>query len=71
MAIRVFKRKAWTPNKNWPNGFEPFTTKGRTIKYVESEAEARAICLPHNATRPAKGAGRYNFVFYEWEYVGE
>lgn len=63
--IRVFKRSTWKRNKAWPGGYEPYGrgTK-RTVCHVNTEEEAREICIPANKERTRKDE-----PFYEFERV--
>lgn len=60
----VFKRKAYRKEGAL---WVPHPGARRThVQMVDTQDEARAICLPHNMTRPESGAGFYNFTFYEF-----
>jgi len=68
--IQIFKRKAYKRNAAWPGGFEPNPHSRKTnVQVVDTEAEAIAICVPHNETRPRTGAGYYNFSWLEWTRI--
>ena len=63
--IQIFKRAAWKRNKDWPEGWEPWSTAPRRhVRYVQTEDEARAICIPANKARKSMGD-----VFYEFTEV--
>ena len=67
--FQVFKRKAYRPNKSWPDGFEPAGDCRKTpVCRVETREEARAICQKSNSERPPTGTkAYYNFVWCEFE----
>jgi len=66
--FKIFKRKAWQKNSDYPNGFEPYgSARKTTVQQVATESEARAICQAHNKNRPESGKGHYNWVFYEYD----
>lgn len=66
--IEVFKRKAYRLDGN--GTWVPHGGARRThIQMVETRDEARAICRPHNATRPTSGNAHYSFTFYEFDEV--
>ena len=66
MAYRVFTRRWWKDNSDWPNGLEPDGTgRKRTIKVVQTEDEARRIAQEHNRTTDP---GRYS-IKAEFERV--
>jgi len=52
MRYRVFIRSWWKVNKtgNWPNNLEPHCGRKSTLRWANSEAEARAIAQQYNAT---------------------
>ena len=71
MSYQIFKRKAYKPNPDWPEGFEPHGSAYKTnIKIVETEVEAKMICESHNVKRPTTGAKRYRFYFFEYTKIG-
>lgn len=64
--IRVYKRRAWRKEggKYVPDG----GARKTTVRWVETPEQARALCLPHNATLPPFGTAEYyNFIWMEWE----
>ena len=55
---RIFKRKWWRDNPNWPNGLEPTSTARKTtLCYCDTEEEARRHCREWNDTH---NPGRYS-----------
>ena len=48
MTYRIFTRRWWRPNKDWPNGLEPCPGKQRTIGRADTEEEAIAACEKWN-----------------------
>lgn len=64
----VFKRKVWKKNASWHDGFEPCHGRKTTVKHVENETAARAICREANNAKPEQGTtAYYNFVWTEYE----
>jgi len=64
MSYRIFKRRWWKDNPDWPNGLEPDPSARKThICYADTEDEARRICWTHNNDHDP---GRYS-VKYEYE----
>jgi hypothetical protein len=50
--IKIFKRKCWTPDASYPNGFAPHAVSMdscKTIKTVETELEAIDYCGERNS----------------------
>ena len=72
--FRIFKRKAWTPNANWPNGYEPLAVpmdECETIDEVETISEAREICGEENdpirdTENDVTNEEYYNHEWYEF-----
>lgn len=50
MTYRIFTRRWWRANKNWPNGLEPHAGKQRTIGQAMTEDEAIKVCRNWNET---------------------
>ena len=60
---RVFKRRAWKKNPDWPDGLEPDgAARKTTVTHTDSIDEARRICKAHNDQRQGK-----NDLFCEFE----
>ena len=54
--IRIFKRRAWKRNRDWPDGWEPDgAAQKTTVKYTDDIKEARRICAEHNGQRKSQG----------------
>lgn len=54
---RVFKRRFWKDNPQWPNGLEPHLGRKTTIGYARTEEEAREMCEEYNENNDP---GRYS-----------
>ena len=69
--FRIFKRKVWTPNANWPNGYEPLAVpmdKCSTLREFETRAGARAYCGRHNdpIRDPENDVSNEEYYNHEW-----
>ena len=65
--FRVFKRPWWKDNPSWPNGLEPDGAgNGKTIDYVDTEEEARAMCKQFNNGPRTPHELKYS-IKYEYE----
>ena len=67
MPYRIYVRRWWEENKDWPEGLEPdgAALKSTIHPRVWSENEARVICARYNATHDP---GRYS-VKAEYERI--
>ena len=62
---RIFKRRAWNRNHDWPGRWEPYGSgRKTTVRHVDSIEECRRICKEHNDARKSKGD-----TFCEFESV--
>ena len=51
--FRVFHRKWWRENADWPDGREPGVGESHHVAWANTEAHARHLCRRWNAAHPA------------------
>lgn len=50
-AYRVFSRKVWQPNEEWPDGYEPLAVpadKCKTVEVFDKRCDAANYCWHKN-----------------------
>ena len=69
MSYRVFSRTWWERNTSWPNGLEPSPGDKRTIKTVNTEAEAREACKEWMGTHQFSKEDKHLALAAEYERI--
>jgi len=64
---KIFHRTWWRHNPDWPDGREPGVGRPITIKYVNTEEEARLACFSWNkAHDPGFLSDKAEYEFIDW-----
>ena len=53
--ITVFKRRAWTRDKDYPGGWRPHVGRRTRVAVVDTIEQARRMCKEHNDARKSRG----------------